>query len=129
MLFLQGVWLRHHLVNRIRSLPVIAEKLDSGCMVADVGCGCGEAIITTALAFPKSTFHGYDISEVALAHARSMAKERGLEESQVAFINPGIDESGMKESTYDLVMTHDAIHDMSAPFDVMKSVRKVSKNK
>lgn len=34
--------------------------------VADVGCGCGEALLTVAAAFPSSTFHGYDISEDAL---------------------------------------------------------------
>lgn len=107
-------------------MPGIAEKLESGCKVADVGCGCGVAVITAAAAFPNSTFHGFDISEVALAHARQMAKEQGLKESQVEFKNPGVDESGMGDGGYDIVMTHDAIHDMTAPYDVMKSVRKVS---
>lgn len=37
-----------------------------GAMVADVGCGCGVALVVAAKAFPNSTFHGYDISEAAL---------------------------------------------------------------
>lgn len=34
--------------------------------MADVGCGCGTALLTVAKEFPASTFHGYDIAEDAL---------------------------------------------------------------
>lgn len=118
-----SVWLRHFLVDRLRALPGdFPQKLDSGCNVADVGCGCGVAVLTSAAAFPNSTFHGYDISEIALDEARDLAKKQNVK--NVKFINPGVDEGGMPEATYDIVMTHDAIHDMATPFDVMKSVKK-----
>lgn len=39
-------------------------------MVADIGCGGGEAVMTAAAAFPASTFHGYDISEICLRWGR-----------------------------------------------------------
>jgi 2-polyprenyl-3-methyl-5-hydroxy-6-metoxy-1,4-benzoquinol methylase len=121
-----GVWLRHFLINRLQTLPDgFSEKLKSGCNVADVGCGCGVAVLTAAAAFPNSTFHGYDISEIALAEARDLAKKQNLQ--NVEFINPGLDESGMPDANYDLVMTHDAIHDMAKPFEVMKSVYKSTK--
>ena len=122
-----GVWMRHFLVERLRTLPGdFPKKLESGCKVADVGCGCGLAVLVAAAAFPNSTFHGYDISEIALKEARQLVKEKSL--TNVDFINPGLDESGMPEATYDIVMTHDAIHDMATPFEVMKSVRKSIKD-
>ena len=121
-----GVWMRHFLPERCRALPGgVGEKLERGCLVADVGCGCGEAIFVAAAAFPASTFHGFDISETALAQARRTAAERSLK--NVEFINPGVEERGMGEVQYDFVMTHDALHDMARPYEVMKSVRKSMK--
>lgn len=53
-----GVWVRHQLVPSLESTPSIKSKLASGCLVADIGCGFGEASLTVAAAFPNSTFHG-----------------------------------------------------------------------
>jgi len=121
-----GAWIRYFLVDRLKSLPGnIAEKLESGCAVADVGCGCGEAIMAAASAFPFSQFQGFDISETALNKAREVSQTRNL--ANTKFINPGIDERGMGESCFDIVMTHDAIHDMTQPQEVMNSVCKAIK--
>lgn len=118
-----GVWLRHSLVPSLRGMPGMEAKLEKGCKVADVGCGCGEALLTVAAAFPSSTFHGYDISEDALRSAKAEAGSRGL--TNVEFFNAGLDEERMpQEPTYQLVMTHDAIHDMAHPQKVMAAVRK-----
>lgn len=117
-----GVWVRHALVPSLRALPGMAEKLEKGCMVADVGCGCGTALLTVAKEFPASTCHGYDISEDALKHARGEASRRGA--TNVQFLNPGLDDEKLpQEGTFELVMTHDAIHDIAHPQAVMKSVR------
>ena len=35
-------------------------------MVADFACGSGVGLVTMAKAFPKSTFYGWDISNIAL---------------------------------------------------------------
>lgn len=118
-----GTWLRHCLVDRLCSIPGVKAKLEAGCAVADVGCGCGEAVITAAAAFPNSTFRGFDISEKALVRARADAAARGLANAE--FVNPGLEESGMGEGVFDLVMTHDAIHDMSRPRPVIANVHKV----
>jgi 2-polyprenyl-3-methyl-5-hydroxy-6-metoxy-1,4-benzoquinol methylase len=110
-------------VERLRSLPGnFPQKLEEGCHVADVGCGCAVAVLVAAAAFPKSSFHGYNISEIALGEARDLAKKQNLK--NVEFINPVIDETGTLSATYDIVMTHDVIHDMARPFEVMKSVKK-----
>lgn len=117
-----GVWVRHALVPSLRSLQGMAEKLERGCMVADVGCGCGKALMVVAKEFPASTFRGYDISEGALEHARAEAARRGIPNAQ--FLNPGLDDEKLpQEGTFELVMTHDAIHDIAHPQAVMKAVR------
>lgn len=117
-----AVWVRHALVPSLCSLPGMKEQLEGGCMVADVGCGMGEAAMAVAAAFPQATCHGYDISEEALRLAREEAKRRGL--TNVAFRNPGVDDERLpQDGTYQLIMTHDAIHDMAHPSAVMRSVR------
>jgi ubiquinone/menaquinone biosynthesis C-methylase UbiE len=119
------VWQRHHLVERLLCLPGWKERLEGGCSVADVGCGCGEAAVIVAAAFPKCRVTGYDTSERALQHARAAAKQAGA--TNVEFVNPGREEKQMPGGEYDLVMTHDAIHDMSRPLQVMHSVRSAIK--
>ena len=65
-------WYRALLVPM--ALPRIAgvvRALERGARVADVGCGAGVALLEMAKAFPKSEFHGYDISHHALARAEA----------------------------------------------------------
>lgn len=121
-----SVWQRHSLVKCLRSVPDVAEKLEGGCMAADVGCGYGFAVNLLAEAFPKCQVHGYDIAEISLAAGRKAAKEKGL--TNVEFINPGIEENGMNKDTYDFVLTQDAVHDMSQPWEVLENVCKAMKD-
>ena len=50
--FLASTW--------IPAMPEVHRKLQTGCKVADVGCGRGKALLNLAKAFPKSNFVGYD---------------------------------------------------------------------
>ena len=122
-----SVWQRHFLVDSLRSVPDIQHKLENGCHCADVGCGWGFSVCLLAEAFPKCTVHGYDIAEISLAAGRKAAAEKGIDD-RVAFINPGLEEQGMEEDTYDFVLTQDAIHDMSQPFEVIENVYKAMKD-
>ncbi|PSC69388.1 SAM-dependent methyltransferase [Micractinium conductrix] len=117
-----GVWVRHHLVPHLRSLPGLAQQLEEGCMVADVGCGCGEAAMAVAAAFPACAVHGYDIAEQALSIARGEAKRRGL--TNCEFRSSGLEECCRERGLYQLAITNDAIHDMAHPTEVMHSVRR-----
>jgi ubiquinone/menaquinone biosynthesis C-methylase UbiE len=121
-----SVWQRHFLVKSLQSVEDVNTRLEQGCMAADVGCGYGFAVNLIAEAFPKSTVHGYDIADISLAGGRAAAKENGLK--NVEFINPGLEEEGMKKDTYEFVLTQDAIHDMSQPFEVMKNVCRAMKD-
>ena len=53
-----------------RTLPLLLLTLPNRPLprlqVADVGCGCGEALMSVAAAFPACTCTGYDIAEDAL---------------------------------------------------------------
>ena len=51
-------------------LVVIAKRRER---ILDVGCGSGTAAIIMAEAFPETTIFGFDVSEDALAVARSRA--------------------------------------------------------
>ena len=47
----------------------VLQMLEQGCQVCDLGCGAGGLILVLAERFPKSTFHGFEISAVALQKA------------------------------------------------------------
>ena len=95
------------------------ERLRAGATVADVGCGYGLAIELLAQAYPNSTFHGFDISTVALA----AAQERTSTLQNVMLFNPEDEDEQPATKAYDFVLTLDAIHDIAAPEPVLATVR------
>src|SRR5439155_20869766 len=57
-------WFRTMLVPfALPHIPGLVERLQQGAEAADVGCGAGIAVVEMARAFPRSTFHGWDVSE------------------------------------------------------------------
>ena len=56
----------------------LAERLEAGISVADIGCGSGHHLNLLAGRYPASRFVGYDFSANAIAEARSNADSRGL---------------------------------------------------
>src|SRR5438477_4419639 len=110
-------WYRTQLVPvALPKLDNVLPKLNDGAKVADIGCGGGIALIQMAKAFPRSAFHGYDISKHALARAEANKAQAGL--SNIAFHNAGPDPLPADES-FDLVTTFDCLHDMAHPQPVM----------
>ncbi|MEZ4648969.1 MAG: class I SAM-dependent methyltransferase [Candidatus Eisenbacteria bacterium] len=57
----------------IRGLVGMDAKLEAGALVADVTCGVGSATLALALAYPRSTFRGFDPHEASVAEARAAA--------------------------------------------------------
>ena len=67
------------LVQRwIPGMPEVKEKLESGALVADVGCGAGGALINLAQAFPKSQYFGFDIFAPNVERATLHAQQAGV---------------------------------------------------
>lgn len=89
-------------------------RLEAGIKVADVGCGSGEALRVLATAFPASDFHGFDTSRHALDAAGKHLYGHGVR--NVTLHNPD-EGDGMPKSSFDFVITVDAIHDMERVLD------------
>ncbi len=118
-------WFRTMLVPvALPQLDGIVAKLEAGAKVADIGCGTGIALIEMAKAFPHSTFHGYDISKHALAHAQANQRDAGLR--NVSFHDAAHDPLPA-DGSYDFATAFDCVHDMTHPTEVLRAVREALK--
>jgi len=116
-----GPWARLSLVPTIvPALDGVEGRLAAGALVADVGCGAGVALTTLAKAYPASTFHGYELSSLAVERARARVSEAGL--SNVEILHRRAEELP-PGSGYSLVLTFDCLHDMTRPDAAAAAIR------
>ena len=116
-----GPWARLSLVPTIvPALDGVHDRLTAGALVADVGCGAGVALTALAASYPRSTFHGYELSRLAVERARARVAEAGL--TNVEIIDRRAEElPGGAE--YRLVLTFDCLHDMTRPDAAAVAIR------
>ena len=96
----------------IPALDGVEAKMESGALVADIGCGHGASTILMAEAYPRSEFVGYDYHRASIEHARKAASDAGLD-GRVSFeVAPAKQYPG---DGYDLVCMFDCLHDMGDP--------------
>ncbi|HEX6067612.1 MAG TPA: class I SAM-dependent methyltransferase [Nitrososphaera sp.] len=107
------------LVDQILPLTGMVDSLREGVDVLDVGCGEGHAINLMARAFPKSRFHGYDISRDGITAAKAEAKKMKLANAHFKIINAAKLED---KSRFDLITAFDTIHDQAKPAKVLKGI-------
>jgi 2-polyprenyl-3-methyl-5-hydroxy-6-metoxy-1,4-benzoquinol methylase len=118
-------WFRTQLVpSALPKLDGVVAKLQTGAKVADVGCGAGVALIEMAKAYPRSSFHGYDIAKLPLARASENAKEAGVK--NIVFHDASGDPLPA-DASHDFITTFDCLHDMTRPDLVMRAIRKAIK--
>jgi ubiquinone/menaquinone biosynthesis C-methylase UbiE len=116
-----GPWNRSALVSEgLPAVPGLVEKLQAGAKVGDIGCGSGTGDLAIAKAFPSCEVHGYDNSKFALARANAHVAEEGL--TNVTFHNSDSDPIP-QDSSFDVFLVLDALHDMNRPDLAMKAVR------
>jgi SAM-dependent methyltransferase len=116
-----GPWTRQELVpNILPALDGVVDRLNTGAVAADVGCGGGVALMAMATAFPDSTFHGYDPSQHAIDRCHAKVEELGLKNVKL-FVSGG--ESLPASPTYDFLITFDCLHDMTRPGEVIGAIR------
>ena len=114
-------WSNAHLLPTVLpALDGIVDRLTSGAVVIDIGCGAGSAVLLMAAAFPKSNFSGYDISHYALDRANQKREASGV--ANATFHDPR-DSPMPADHSVDLVTTFDCIHDMTHPQQMMESIR------
>jgi 2-polyprenyl-3-methyl-5-hydroxy-6-metoxy-1,4-benzoquinol methylase len=105
------------------AIPDVHERLlaDPPARVADVACGAGWSSIAIARAYPKASVDGLDLDEESVALA-----SRNVAESDVAGrVTVQVRDAGDPElaGSYQLVTVFEALHDMSRPVEVLRSLR------
>lgn len=114
-------WFRTMLVPLVLpGIDGLVPRLEAGCAVGDVGCGGGVALIEMAKSFPRSTFHGWDISEFALARAAENAAEAGVD--NVHWHDARRDPLP-SDASLAFVTTFDCLHDMTDPAGMARRIR------
>lgn len=105
----------------IPALEGVAERLDAGGIVADIGCGYGAAVIALAQAYPAARFTGFDYHDGSIAHARKAAAEAGVADRVLFEV---ADATAFPGSGYDLVVFVDAFHDLGDPLGALRRTRR-----
>jgi len=101
-------------------LEGVVAKLERGARAADVGCGAGVALLLMAQRFPRSEFHGFEVSRYALERAEANRSHAGA--ANVTFHAAG-GEGLPQDASFDFVTTFDCLHDMTRPDRVMRAIR------
>jgi 2-polyprenyl-3-methyl-5-hydroxy-6-metoxy-1,4-benzoquinol methylase len=105
-------------------VPGMAERLEQGASLLDLGCGRGRALLLLGERFRASTFVGYDLSQDAIAYASSEAADQGI--SNVRFEQRDLStfDADAEPGAFDYVTTFDAVHDQARPLALLKGIRR-----
>ena len=115
-------WFRTMLVPLVLpKLEGVVARLESGAKAGDVGCGTGIALLEMAKAFPRSRFHGYDLSRHALAEAEQNRERDALD--NVEFHDVSRD-ALPEDASFDFLTAFDCIHDMTHPAEALAAMRR-----
>ena len=101
----------------------MAEAMEKGIQVCDMGCAEGVALILMAEKWPASRFYGIDISREAIETARKNAHAKNL--ANIRFFCMDVtDSTAVKPmlGKMDYVTAFDAIHDQSRPMEALEAV-------
>lgn len=115
------------LAGAIGALDGVAELLDAGGAVLDVGCGYGAPTIWIAQSFPAARVTGCDYHDASIAAARKAAAAAGVAdrvrfEVAPAKNAPAKDAHG---SGYALVVFVDSLHDLGDPVGALARAREL----
>lgn len=115
-------WFRALLVPfALPRVPDLLPRLQRGERVADVGCGAGIALLEMAKAFPHSEFHGYDVSQHALARAE---QNRARDAIPNARFHDARAEPLPADGSFGFITTFDCLHDMTDPAGMARRIRR-----
>ncbi|MGE5273203.1 MAG: class I SAM-dependent methyltransferase [Verrucomicrobiota bacterium] len=105
------------------AVPDVHERLrdDPPARVADVACGLGRSSIEIARGYPKVTVDGIDLDGASIDRARELLPGSGVED-RVTFHHADAADPGFARH-YDLVTVFEALHDMSRPVEVLRTLR------
>jgi 2-polyprenyl-3-methyl-5-hydroxy-6-metoxy-1,4-benzoquinol methylase len=93
----------------IPAVAGLAERLEAGALVADIGCGHGYSTMLMAERFTASRFVGFDNHPGSVATATRIAAERGLQE-RVRF--ELAEATSFPARGYDMIAFFNCMHDV-----------------
>ena len=92
-------------------LPGIAEKLNAGGALLEVGCGTGNLQLQIAKVFPSARCTGVDIDPTGLAAAREAVLRAGLAD-RVTIVEGDLDTAVPREA-FDVILMVEVLHEIS----------------
>mmetsp|Transcript_92576 Transcript_92576/g.288609 ORF Transcript_92576/g.288609 Transcript_92576/m.288609 type:complete len:302 (+) Transcript_92576:141-1046(+) len=104
-----------------RAGGTLLAALDRGTTVAELGCGGGNMLLALAKAYPRSQFHGFEVSQPALDLAEIRVKASGCTNVVLHAADSRLGSNGQK---FDVVTTYDVLHDATDPAGLIADVRK-----
>jgi SAM-dependent methyltransferase len=93
------------------SLSGVAEQLNQGGAILEVGCGTGNLLLQLAQAFPHSRCTGVDIDPTGLAAAREAVHQAGFGE-RVQILEGDVSRAVLPEA-YDVVVMVEVLHEIA----------------
>jgi ubiquinone/menaquinone biosynthesis C-methylase UbiE len=108
----------------IPALTGVAEKLQAGAKVIDIGCGLGASTILLAEQYQNSAFLGSDYHDQSIELARKRAADSGVADRVRFEVASAATFSG---TGYDLAATFDCLHDMGDPLTAARHIRETLK--
>ncbi|MCP5088253.1 MAG: class I SAM-dependent methyltransferase [Rhodobacteraceae bacterium] len=102
-------------------LPDVAERLEAGGRVLDVGCGVGRVAMTLATAFPSATVVGLDPDRESIRLAEKEAAAAGLSQ-RIDFIAETTRQY-TPDQPFDLITAFDCVHDFAEPEATLQDIR------
>lgn len=79
--------------------------------ILDIACSAGSSVTPYALAFPDAEVHAIDVGPGLLRYAHARAEALG---AAVHFHQRSADAAGFEDESFDLIISHNAMHEMSA---------------
>ena len=104
----------------LAAMPDVQAILESGALMADIGCGHGRALIKLAQTYPRSRYVGYDVFAPSIARATANAQAAGVAD-RVRFQQ--LDASEGLPERYDVITTFDVVHDAVNPRGLLRAIR------
>jgi hypothetical protein len=128
---------RHHRVHIrdvfipevLTKVPGLLQQLQQGIQVADLGCGAANMLVLLAQTFPNSSFHGYEISKVALQKGAYNIARSKCTNIKLHDANEFTENLGQHVNRYDLAVTFDVLHDSTHPLELIQQVKAGLKRK
>lgn len=106
----------------VPAVPGLAERLEAGAVVADIGCGHGYSTTLLAERFPASRFYGFDNHPDSVAHAQRLADARGLGD-RVRF--EVAEATSFPDRGYDVIAFFNCLHDVAFADECARHCRQV----